>query len=228
MTLFLFWDIDGTLLTTGRAGVFAWEEAAAEATGRSVDFASLETAGLTDMEIARKILALFDVEPTGPSVARLVRRYEELLPLRLPRRAGRVLLGVREILDALRGRPDVVSLLLTGNTRAGACSKLKHYGLAGYFEDGAFADGAPDRPAIARAALALALGRAREPVRPEQVFVIGDTPHDIRCAKEIGARAIAVASGSYTVEELRRHGPWWAVERLPEPGAFLRRLREEP
>jgi phosphoglycolate phosphatase-like HAD superfamily hydrolase len=226
MTLVLFWDIDGTLLTTGRAGIHAWEEATQEIVGRAVDFSALETAGLTDVEIARKILAAFDREPAPPLLSGLLRRYEELLPLRLPWRAGRVLPGVREVLEFLREQPHVVCLLLTGNTQAGARAKLSYYGLADYFDGGAFADGAPDRPSIARAALSLARVRVREGLRSQQIFVIGDTPHDVHCALGIGARSIAVATGPYTVEELRRHSPWWVIERLPEPRAFLGRLEE--
>lgn len=225
MTLVLFWDIDGTLLTTERAGIFAWEEAMQEIVGRSVDFSSLETAGLTDVEIARKILMFYDLPPALELESRLLDRYEELLPLRLAWRQGRVLPGVREVLEFLRERADVVSLLLTGNTRAGARAKLRHYGLTEYFDGGAFADGVTDRPSIARAALALTRERAPEAVTDRQIYVIGDTPHDVHCAREIGARSIAVATGTYTVEELRRHSPWWVIEHLPDPRAFFRKVQ---
>ena len=118
MTVILFWDIDGTLLTTGRAGIFAWEEAAAAILGRPVDFASLETAGLTDIEIGGHILAR--MQGDASCLLELVRAYETALPRCLPRRQGSVLPGVRPLLDHLRTRADVLSLLLTGNTAAGA------------------------------------------------------------------------------------------------------------
>lgn len=224
MTLVLCWDIDGTLLTTARAGIFAWEEAATAVTGRSADFASLQTAGLTDVEIARRILDRCGLGGDAGLEAELLRRYERALPGCLGRRAGRVLPGVREVLEALRGRDDVVAILLTGNTAAGAAAKLHHYGLAGYFAHGAFADGAPDRPTIARRAVALVRQLTGTDPSPHRTYVIGDTPHDIHCARAIGARAVAVASGIYGVDELRRHDPWWAIERLPEPDAFLKGL----
>jgi phosphoglycolate phosphatase-like HAD superfamily hydrolase len=224
VTLVLFWDIDGTLLTTARAGVVAWEDAAAELVGHPVDFAKLETAGLTDIEIATRVPPLFGLEPTADRVERLVRRYEAQLPVRLPLRAGSVLPGVREIAEALRGRADVCSLLLTGNTRAGARAKLAHYGLDRDFSSGAFADGTTDRPSIARKALAMACERLGRAPDAERTYVIGDTPRDIDCARAIGARAVAVASGAFTVDELRGHGPWWALERLPAPAVFLERL----
>lgn len=224
--LVLFWDIDGTLLTTARAGVLAWEEATAAMVGRAVDFSRLETAGLTDVEIARNILRHFGLDPSPERLHELLRRYGTLLPERLSRRAGHVLPGVLEVLEHLRDHADVHSMLLTGNIEAGGRAKLRHYGLDGYFTHGAFADGAADRPAIARRALAQARELIGVDLAPERAYVIGDTPHDVRCAREIGARAVAVASGAYPVAELERHAPWWAIERLPDPEVFLGRLRE--
>jgi phosphoglycolate phosphatase len=145
------------------------------------------------------------------------------LPACLPRKQGQVLPGVRPILDDLQGRGDVVSMLLTGNTQAGAKAKLEHYGIAGYFRSGAFCDGLVDRPSIARKALGLA-GEAPA----ESVYVIGDTPHDIHCGKAIGARTVAVASGPYSAGELGEHGPWKIFESLPSPDVFLRELGIAP
>lgn len=219
----LFWDIDGTLLTTARAGVLALEEAAREVTGRPVDLAALPTAGLTDLEVAALVLETCGGGPASPAeVRRLLRLYESYLPQSLPRRAGRVLPNVREVLESLRGRADVISLLLTGNTREGARAKLGHYGLTDFFANGAFCDEVPDRVAVAREALALArrVAGGAAAVDLERTFVIGDTPHDIACARAIGARALAVATGSYGADDLRAHGPWRVVDELPPPTAF--------
>jgi phosphoglycolate phosphatase len=150
----LCWDIDGTLLTTGRAGVYALEKAALEITGQPLDLQSLATAGLTDVEIARRILQLHGVEPSLENQERLLRLYEDALPESLPRRQGSVMPGVRPILEALAGRPAWGSVLLTGNTRRGARAKLEHYGLAAFFAEGAFSDGTENRREIAEAALA--------------------------------------------------------------------------
>lgn len=221
MTGVLFWDIDGTLLTTARAGMFAWQDAAGEVIGRPVDVLAMPTAGLTDIEVAVQILRAHGVEASPPALDRLVHRYETLLPDRLGRRPGRVLPGVREILEALRGRADILSLLLTGNTRAGARAKLTYYGLDAYFDGGAFADDAPDRLGIARRALALAAERLNGLVRPDCTYVIGDTPLDIQCGKAIGARTIAVESGTYSAADLAPHEPWCVLRVLPAPAEFL-------
>ncbi len=216
----LFWDIDGTLLSTGRAGVFALEDATSEVAGAGVDLQRLDTAGLTDFQVASRILESAGQAATPEKVAALVRRYEQLLPASLHRRQGRVLEGVRELLDYLRAdRPDVVSYLLTGNTAAGARAKLEHYGLAAYFPWGAFSTDLSDRATIARTALEYA--RARNQVTLDRIFVIGDTPYDIRCGQAIGVRTVAVASGEYSVDALSRHNPWLVIERLPAPAAFL-------
>jgi phosphoglycolate phosphatase-like HAD superfamily hydrolase len=225
--LVLFWDIDGTLLLTGGAGLVAWSEATTALIGRPIDLANLHTAGLTDVEIAADILKGLGLPADPAGVDALVRGYEARLVDTLARRSGRVLAGVREILEHLRDRPDVTSLLLTGNTAAGARAKLGHYGLAAYFRGGAFADGAPDRPSIARRALEIACGLLGSPPAPERTFVIGDTPRDIACAQAINARAVAVASGAYALDELLQHEPWWAVERLPAPAFFLSRLEDD-
>ena len=221
--LYLFWDIDGTLLTTARAGIFAWEEAAREVLGREVDLASYRTAGLTDAEIA---LTMSDGD--APAAARMLRAYERLLPERLHWRQGQVLPNVRENLEALSARDDVVNLLLTGNIPGGAEAKLRHYGLWEFFgAGGAFSVEGLDRPGIARRARELAAAHGGEVPPGERMVVIGDTPHDVACGKAIGARTVAVASGpAYGLEELRACDPWLALEELPTPPEFLDALTD--
>ncbi|MFY9270939.1 MAG: HAD hydrolase-like protein [Candidatus Manganitrophaceae bacterium] len=219
----LFWDIDGTLLTTGRAGIFAWEDAALQLLGKKIDLSTLRTAGLPDYEIAVKILEAAYTAPSPDLVTSLLRLYETYLPSSLPRKSGNVLHGVREILNHLRNQPDILSILLTGNTRTGAMTKLAYYGLDAYFAVGAFSDVGMDRPTIAQKALDLARG-IRQGLSLDQIYVIGDTPHDIHCGKVIGARVIAVATGSYSLTELLCHDPWWAIEKLPEPEIFIKKI----
>lgn len=226
VTTLLFWDIDGTLLTTGRAGIFAWESAASEAAGRPIDLQMLQTAGLTDFAIGRMILGSLGLASDEEPLARIVRTYEEMLPSVLPRRQGRVLDGVRPILEHTRAtRPDIGLYLLTGNTPAGARAKLTHYGLFDFFQGGAFAGPSGDRADIARRALRTA-GNGRS-VDVARVFVIGDTPHDVSCGRAIGAKTIAVASGDYSLEALEAESPWSALSMLPDAEDFLA-LLEKP
>ncbi len=220
----LFWDIDGTLLTTAKAGVFAWEDAVRELTGREFELILMRIAGLTDYQIAQRTFETLGIDTDEAFLRRFVDRYGELLPSSLPRKNGRVLPNVREILERLQGRSDVRSYLLTGNTRAGAQAKLTHYDLIQFFPDGAFAEDTGDRASIARRALELA--RRSGTVAEDGVFVIGDTPHDIDCATAIGARTIAVATGGYTLGELEAHRPWRVFNELPAPDEFLRLIDE--
>ena len=219
---YLFWDIDGTLLDTARAGIFAWEEAIREVLGDELDMAEMKTAGLTDAEIALKVAAVHGHEDPR-TAGDLLRSYTQHLPERLSWRQGRVLPNVRENLEALSGRDDVINMLLTGNVAAGAQAKLRHYGLWGFFgAGGAFSVEGSDRPSIARHARELAgeHGGGEVPTG-EQMVVIGDTPHDISCGKIIGARTVAVASGpGYSVDELRACDPWATVAELPAPEEF--------
>ena len=220
MTRVLFWDIDGTLLTTARAGIFALEEAARSVLGHDVDFAALKTAGLTDWQVAELALRTAGHDGDEATVRRFLDVYEEHLPDRLHRRAGQVMEGVVPILEDLHGREDVLSLLLTGNTEAGARAKLGHYGLAHWFEGGAFCADAGDRASIARRALELATQRLGTAPDPERSYVIGDTPHDVACGKAIGVRTIAVASGPVDRAELEAADPWLLLDALPDPARF--------
>jgi phosphoglycolate phosphatase-like HAD superfamily hydrolase len=213
MSVALFWDIDGTLLSTARAGVFALEQALRDVTGVELDLQGLATAGLTDAAIAALALGEAGADPSDELVDRFLRAYEAHLPELLHRRQGHVMPGVTEILDDVRDRDDVASFLLTGNTEAGARAKLAHYGLLDYFDrGGSFCVGLGERAEIARRARPLANG--------SMSYVIGDTPHDIAAGRAIEARTIAVATGSYSVGELSEHRPWHVLEQLPDPGTF--------
>lgn len=217
----VFWDIDGTLLTTARAGIFAWEDALRLVTGLTQDLSGFRTAGLLDTEIALRLLESVGHHGQAKDARAMCDAYCAALPGRLGARRGTVLPNVRENLVALRASAGARQYLLTGNLRAGARAKLRHYGLADLLDLGAFADDAPDRAGIARRALELAREAEDGALDPDRTYVIGDTPHDIACGRSIGARTIAVATGVNTLEELRACGPWLALEQLPQPEELL-------
>jgi phosphoglycolate phosphatase-like HAD superfamily hydrolase len=217
----LFWDIDGTLLTTARAGVFALAAALRDVAGVERDLQDLVTSGLTDAEVAAVAFEAANEPYDDARIADFLRAYERHLPECLHRREGHVMPGVREVLDDLREHRDVQSFLLTGNTPGGARSKLDHYDLLAYFAGGAFCLGPAARLEIARRALPLA-GGAR------LVYVIGDTPQDVACGRQIGARTVAVASGAHSSQELAGHDPWLVLERIPNPSGFRELLELGP
>jgi phosphoglycolate phosphatase-like HAD superfamily hydrolase len=229
----LFWDLDGTLLTTARAGVYALEEAAHAVLGVDLDLQGMRTSGLTDAQIAELILresGCTRLEGDGGQAAQIARFldvYGAVLPSHLPRRQGGVMPGVRAILEDLAGDGRVVNLLLTGNVEAGARAKLRHYGLDHLIWEGAFCEGPGERVLIARDAVRLATRRLGTAPDPRRTYVIGDTPHDIRCARALGVRGMAVATGEYSPQELATDGAWRVLESLPAPAQF-RALVELP
>lgn len=203
----LLWDIDGTLLHTGRAGAHALSRIVREEFGAEDDLSDIEFAGKTDRAIMRDILSKYGKPIDDESVRPFTEKYIARLPNELPRRDGYVLPGIRELLTKLRTRPHIVLGLLTGNLERGAKLKLQHYGLAEFFDFGAFADDHHDRNELG----AFARERAREKHGHDfdaaDIDVIGDTGHDIACGKAFGARTIAVATGSWSRERLAQHAP---------------------
>ncbi|MBO5244703.1 MAG: HAD family hydrolase [Selenomonadales bacterium] len=219
----LFWDIDGTLLQAGHAGRYAFDQAVREIYGRTIDYRLIQTSGMTDDYIAKQIIELIKGAIAEPSaIAALTARYEELLPHYLTEKPGYILGGALEILTELHEHEDYVQLILTGNSRHGAEEKLAHYGLYDFFDfdHSAFGDGCFDRNEISAKAKQIA-DEVYPNVSANDIYVIGDTPNDVRCGKSIGVRTIAVASGRYSYEELASCSPWQTMERLGSPKDFL-------
>jgi phosphoglycolate phosphatase-like HAD superfamily hydrolase len=223
MTTVLFWDIDGTLLNSGGAGRFALEDAASEMADKSIDLFDVEMAGMTDRAIATKILYRIGIAPEITKIEQLWQLYQKSLPDRLRQTQGYVLSGVREILEMLHQRDDVISLLLTGNIEVGAWTKLAHYDLDRYFTGGAFGRDTEDRNAIASQALTVAIEKLGS-VDLSKCYAIGDTPHDVRCGQAIGAKSIAIASGRYTVSDLIACNSWLVWQSFPKPIDFLAQI----
>jgi phosphoglycolate phosphatase-like HAD superfamily hydrolase len=216
-----FFDIDGTLISSGGAGKSALEAALAEEFGITGPIEKLPLGGRTDMAILGDLLRMYELAESAENGARLIDAYLRHLPRCLATGCGRVLPGIVELLAHLQGRDDVAVGLLTGNVRAGAQAKLRHFGLDEHFAFGGFGDCHHDRDDVAREALAEAHQHLNGAVVPERVWVIGDTPLDVRCARAIGARAVAVLTGWHTREELAETRPDLLLEDLSDPGPLL-------
>jgi phosphoglycolate phosphatase-like HAD superfamily hydrolase len=142
----------------------------------------------------------------------------------LPRREGRVLPGIIELLEALHRREDCVLGLLTGNIEKGAELKLSHYGVWDFFEFGAFADDHVDRNKLGPVAHSRAVEKHGTSFEAEDVLVIGDTPRDIDCARAAGFVAVAIATGSYAKDELAAHKPDLLFEDLSDTRGVMKAL----
>lgn len=224
MKLVLF-DIDGTLLWSDGAGRRALHHALIENFG-TVGPADYWFDGKTDPQIVRELMQLegFDDGVIEARLPRTLERYLEQLQreLRDPEHDAQVLPGVPELLDALDARGDVVLGLLTGNISGGARAKLGRVGIDfSRFAVGAFGSDHAVRPELP----AIAQQRCREVldlhVPGEHVIVIGDTPADLTCGQGIGARAVGVATGRYSVEQLLAYEPHAVFTDLSDTGGVV-------
>lgn len=216
----LLFDIDGTLLTSGGAGEKALCLAVKDIFGAEDDLTDVEIAGRTDSGIARQILAKYRHEASVDNLAAFYDVYLRHLEEQLPQQPGRMLPGIVQILEALQQRDDVALGLLTGNLSRGARLKLTHYGVWDFFEFGAFADDHHDRNELGPFAQRRA-GEKYGDFAPADIFVIGDTPHDVTCGRAIGARTVAIATGRYSAADLRGCGADHVFEDLGDLGAFF-------
>lgn len=216
MKAFLF-DIDGTLIRTGGAGVRAFAKTSEVVYGLPGGTAHIDFHGRTDTSLVREYFRHHGLPDTGENLGRFLTAYLGFLSEALAEHAGEACPGVWEFLGACRRlEPTPVIGLLTGNVRRGAELKLQAHGLWGEFAVGGFADDAEERPLIAAAARRRAETRWGTPLSGGEVVVVGDTVHDITCARAIGARCLAVATGGVSSETLRRAGPDWLVGSLQE------------
>jgi phosphoglycolate phosphatase len=219
----LLFDIDGTLIDAGGAGQAAMEAALAEEFGARRPVTGIHTAGRTDRAIAMDLFRYHEVEINDGHWNRYLTAYFRLLPNSLRTRRGEILPGVTELLSHLRQRSDTRLGLLTGNFATGAELKLTHYGLHHHFEFGGYGDEHLDRDDVAREALREVHSRHPE-LEPHKIWVIGDTPSDIRCGRAIGARVLAVATGMFAAKELEPHQPDLLLEDFRNAQSWLTQM----
>ena len=201
-------DIDGTLIHTAGAGSSAMAQALSAAFGVPADLTEIRFAGRTDRGIIEDLFRIHRIEFTSSNFAVFHHAYLERLPAALRARDGQILTGVVHWLDRIEARLSASALgLLTGNMGASARLKLEHFGIWHRFAFGGYGDLHVHRNDVAAEALRAAGAHRNCPVRPEQVWVVGDTPHDIECARSQGANVIAVATGGHSAEELAMHSP---------------------
>jgi len=212
----LLFDIDGTLIHSAGAGMQALRLALAERHEIEDDFHDIEIAGMTDSGIVISILKKHKIPASNENVTAFLDSYVHFLSLELTRRKGSLLPGVLELLEKLKSRPHVVLGLLTGNVSRGAQLKLEHYGVWHFFEFGAFADDHHDRNRLGPFARARAKEKHGCEFSAAEIDVIGDTPRDIACGKALGARTVAVATGTWSRERLGQHNPDVLIDDLSD------------
>jgi phosphoglycolate phosphatase len=213
----VLFDIDGTLIDSGGAGAAAWRDAFQELYGVRADIGRYTDAGMTDPEVGRLTFAsVVGHEPSPQELARVLAVRQRHLPRTVSESAGyRVLPGVRERLEQLH-RDGCLLGLTTGGTEAAAHIKLARGDLNHYFAFGGYGSDSPDRTELTRRAIERAWTVLGHDVDLARVAVVGDTPLDVQAARGAGAIAIGVATGHYSVDELRAAGADHVLETLEE------------
>ena len=223
-TLILF-DIDGTLLDTGGAGLAALREAFAdEFPDEAGRMPQLDLAGATDSGLVRNIFRHAEIDHSDHNRDRYLAAYLARLGENLPRFGGRLLPGVGTLLETLAAEPDVHIGLLTGNIAQGARLKVDHFGIGHHFPFGSFGDDHHDRDQLGPIAIARARDTTGRSFSHGRTYVLGDTPKDIRCARAASVQAVAVATGSIPRDELEQHRPDTLLDDLSDTPAVLRSL----
>ncbi len=212
----VFWDIDGTLVRSDGAGRRSLRRAFSEVWGRVPDIDAISFGGRTDHWLAGAVLRENGLEASPENRKLLLDRYVQVFPAEMADTTPLLLAGAAEALAAVAAAGRWHQSLLTGNVRPTAYLKVGHFGLAHHFTWGAFCDGHEERDDLARHGLKLARERLGSELSGERIVIVGDTTRDIRCARSIGARVIAVATGADTAEELAAAGPDDLIRSLAE------------
>ncbi|MBI4324989.1 MAG: HAD family hydrolase [Chloroflexi bacterium] len=215
MIRLVLFDIDGTLIRTGGAGVKAFERTFATEFNVLNATQHVNFAGRTDPSLVRECFGHHRIEATPGNFRRFFDAYVFWLQYLLAHSRGAACAGVREFIGGLELLPQPPRLgLLTGNIRLGAEIKLRHFDLWDHFQSGAFGDDHEDRNQLAFIAQQRGSRLLGENLNGDQILVIGDTPLDIACARAIHARVLAVATGGCSLEELSAHRPTWCLASL--------------
>lgn len=222
MKVLLLWDIDGTLIASGGAGMRALTVALRNVFGIEGSLNDIDFAGRTDRWIMREVFRKFAIPVTEENFARYFDGYVAALPTEMANPNARVLPGVPEVLKAAAAHGHIAQGLLTGNMRRGAQVKLSYHGLWQHFPFGAFADDSEHRNDLGPHALLRAKEHHKVEFAAANVWIIGDTPHDIACGKVIGAKTLALATGGYSIDQLRAHTPTMVLENLADTAAVLK------
>jgi len=215
----ILYDIDGTLITTGGAGVRALNRAFARLYKIEDAFRDIPMAGKTDIQIMKEGLISHGLKDLNGNLSDMQEMYLRFLKEEINNPMRSLKPGIMESIEMFRGMGMALGLL-TGNLEKGAGIKLAAFGLNGYFADGAFGSDHEDRDMLLPIAIKKFSGRGLD-FLPQDCVVIGDTPRDVRCAKIHGARAIAVATGPYSKEELLDTGADIVLGTMQERGSCM-------
>jgi phosphoglycolate phosphatase len=223
--MFLF-DLDGTLVTTGGAGMKALDQTFDELYGLKYVVSEINPSGKTDPAIFREIMKRFlDRDPNNSEMARIADTYLGYLAEYCAEpNSVKTFPGVEQFLELLLTRSDIVFGLGTGNLEEGARTKLEPTGLNRFFSFGGFGSDAEDRAEMLRVGHRRGCKKAGHDVDPQHVYVIGDTELDVQAARKAGFKVIAVATGARTTAELAKSNPDFLIKDMTEAPPLISKI----
>lgn len=223
MRLILF-DIDGTLLHVDEGSRTAVIKSIEHVTGQVASLKNISFSGRTDPDIFRDVLDRNGLPSTDNVLANVLNAYTEIAQSAIQAPNVRSLPGAASVLSLLSNRSDIFLGLVTGNVEPIAFHKLKAAGFDGYFSVGGFGSDHANRSKLPALAIRRATEYAGHPFSAEHTVIIGDTGHDVACAKDSGTRSVAVCTGRADSVDLTRHNPDLLLENLQEPDGVIERL----
>ena len=206
MVSLILFDIDGTLIDTGGAGLIALNRTVEDLLGIENSMDGVNPAGKTDLQILREALAKHSREPSQDFINNFLNAYPGHLADALRKTNGSVKPGVEVLLNDLECKPEYCLGLLTGNLEVGAQLKLKRYSLWHYFKLGAYGTDDENRNGLVQVAIRKYSEKFGVPLQSSECVIIGDTPRDVECAQVNGSPCLAVATGRYDFETLNKNG----------------------
>lgn len=218
----VLFDIDGTLIRTNGAGMGAMGQAVVEHYGKE-DIPEIRVHGCTDKGIVSELFGKLNISLEADHVG-FMQTYFDLLKTSLKNTGGEILPGVNDLLNSLNTHPNVALGLLTGNAKRAAEIKLDHFGLREYFLFGGYGDDFSDRNEVAALAMEAAREYLKDRFDPSKIWVIGDTLNDIRCARSINAKVMAVETGGDTNKILSQASPDLLIRDLSEVSDWVKSL----
>ncbi len=228
--MLILFDIDGTILLTHGAGIHAMQDAGRELFGPEFIFDGIETSGRLDPLIWRDLAARNGINDPDSSHDAFRQAYRKYLHRRLTDNPQTQLLpGVRPLVDSLRAQDDVTVGLLTGNYPETGQIKLSAAGLSqDHFQVAAWGCDGPTRRDLPPVAMQRYTELRGDTVNAESVLIIGDTPHDVDCAKFHGCRVIGVGTGRFTASELLEAGADHGLDDLKQTEDILDWILKSP
>ncbi|BDH79820.1 hypothetical protein MTTB_11990 [Methanothermobacter tenebrarum] len=218
----VLFDIDKTLLIGSHCHFHSFKQAFKDLYGENITLDIPNLQGMTDKQIIYHVAKKNSIKISdfNDIIDRIVEHYKE----NVKREKIRPLRGTREVLNILEDM-RIPTGIVTGNIEEIAWIKLKKAGFSDYFGFGAFGDEGCQRSTLLGLALKRA-GKIHNKINPKESIMVGDTPRDIQAGKKVGTITVGVATGDFTIEDLKKAGADHVLKSLEEKEKFIRIIQK--